>query len=629
MLLTRAHVLRTILLVACSCVSFGLFMLGIRVPWMLCLIVLGMAWNRARRVARSGWSHGTARLARLSDLIRNNMLGQDGLILGTTGGVMPRPSLREGLSALWSPAISPDMACYMILSALGGSRSVADRMIRINKFTHLLTCAPTGRGKGVSVIIPNLLSYRHSCVCTDPKGELYMLTGSHRRQHFGHRIIRLDPFGLCGPGSDTFNPLEFIDDKADDFLDQCRDLADMVIIRSGKEPDPHWNDAARLVTCAFILYVCACEDKPEKRTLDTVRDLVSSRHSFAKAIEIMQQVESHGGVVQRQGHMLTWFVDRELGSVLTTVQRQTEFLDGPLIQKNTASSSFSPLWLRTGFVTIHLVLPEDKLETLAPLMRLWIGVILRTITRKPSERNPVLFFLDEAAHIGKIKILETAVTLMRGMGIRLWFVFQSIQQLNECYGDKAKTILDNIDTQQYFAINSYEDAEEKSKRIGDTTISLASYGENAGHSQQTGGSGPPSGSLSGGWNTNVSDTGRRLFKPEELIVLPEDFALVFHRNLPVIPAKLLTYYQHPAFRDGGTGNQPGLGRTATTKSVCLLLASIVFAAFAVSLPRFDQRPHRPTRLQPYADRRDVHSRNPRSRGQRSFPPSLPGRQFSR
>ena len=88
---------------------------------------------------------------------------------------------------------------------------------------HLATFAPTGRGKGVSVLIPNLLSYRHSCVVTDPKGELFQLTSEHRRQKFGHRIIRLDPSELCGPGSDTFNPLDFIDDKADDFLDQCRD----------------------------------------------------------------------------------------------------------------------------------------------------------------------------------------------------------------------------------------------------------------------------------------------------------------------------------------------------------------------------------------------------------------------
>ena len=156
----------------------------------------------------------------------------------------------------------------------------------------------------------------------------------------------------------------------------------------------------------------------------------------------MQQVETHGGVIQRLGHMLTWYVDKELGSVLTTVQRQTEFLDSPPIMRNTSTSTFDPLVLRTGRATIYLCLPHDKLETLAPLMRMWIGIILRTITRgMPSERNPVLFFLDEAAHIGKIRSIGDAVTLMRGMGIRLWFFFQSLHQLQKCYGEKAEPYL--------------------------------------------------------------------------------------------------------------------------------------------------------------------------------------------
>ena len=97
----------------------------------------------------------------------------------------------------------------------------------------------------------------------------------------------------------------------------------MLVIRAGKENDPHWNDSARLVLTAFIAYVCACEDEPEKRTLDTVSGTwFPPAIAIAKAIEIMQMVDSHCGVVQRQGHSLTWFVEKELGSVMTTVQRQ-------------------------------------------------------------------------------------------------------------------------------------------------------------------------------------------------------------------------------------------------------------------------------------------------------------------
>ena len=34
-----------------------------------------------------------------------------------------------------------------------------------------------------------------------------------------------DPFGVCGPGGDSLNPLDWISEEKIDFLDSCRDLA--------------------------------------------------------------------------------------------------------------------------------------------------------------------------------------------------------------------------------------------------------------------------------------------------------------------------------------------------------------------------------------------------------------------
>ena len=165
--------------------------------------------------------------------------------------------------------------------------------------------------------------------------------------------------------ADTFNPLDCIDDTAEDFLDQCRDLADMLVVRTGHEKDPHWNDSARMVLTAFIAFICSCETDPTQRTLDGVRRLISSRSGYEEAIATMQEVDSHEGVIQREGGKLTWFVEEELGSVMTTTQRHTEFLDSPIIKRNTATSSFDPMSLRTGRVTIYLCLPHDKLITLS------------------------------------------------------------------------------------------------------------------------------------------------------------------------------------------------------------------------------------------------------------------------
>jgi type IV secretion system protein VirD4 len=338
---------------------------------------------------------------------------------------------------------------------------------------------------------------------------------------------------------------------SDEFLDKCRDLANMLVVRTGRESDPHWNEAAELVLTGFIAFIVACEPNPAERNLQTLRMLVSSREKFAAAVEAMQRVEAFGGVISRLGGLLSWFVDKELSSVLTTVQRHSAFLDSPAIARVTSSSSFDPRMLRTETgATLYLCLPPDKLVTLAPLSRMWIGTVLRSVsTCGMGERNPVLFLLDEAAHLGKIQVLEDAVTLMRGMGVRLWFFFQSLQQLQKCYGEQAAVMLDNIDTQQYFGINSYESAEAVSKRIGDTTIAVKSVNRTTSYSKPVAVYGEPrqAGSVSHGQSVNTAPLGRRLLKPEEIIALPEDMALILHRNLPVIPATLPKYYNAPEF----------------------------------------------------------------------------------
>ena len=68
-------------------------------------------------------------------------------------------------------------------------------------------------------------------------------------------------------------------------------------------------------------------------------------------------------------------------------------------------------------MTVYLIVPGDKMVVWAALQRLWLGCLLRIITRGvPTEKNPVLFLVDECAHIGKMQALEDAVTLHA----RLW-----------------------------------------------------------------------------------------------------------------------------------------------------------------------------------------------------------------
>ena len=544
-------------------------------PLTAAVLGLAYAWRRLRRHRGSLTSQGTARFADHAVLARAGMLGESGLIVGRAR-MLDRPTPLAAARSLLSPRTSSSDATRAFFAAFFGGRGHAGRFIRVPDYVHLATFAPTGRGKGQSVLKPNLLTHSGSVVVVDPDAELFRDVGEFRERAFGHRSIVLAPFGVPGRPDilcDTLNPLSFIDPASPYFLDDCLKLASLIVVRTGDEGDGrHFLEATEIVLTALIAFTVACEPNPEERTFQVIRGIATSPDRFARTIDYMI---AHGGVIARLGNQLKWFRDRELGSVMTTLQRMTTFLDSPIVAACSGRSTFDPEILRDQ-TSLWLVLPSDRMQNLAQLMRLWVGTILTRLTRDAAdESKTVLFLIDEAANIGHIPQLEDAVTLMRKRGIRLWFFFQSLGQLSKCYGERAGVFLDNIDTQQYFGLNAFESADTISKRLGQETILVRSRNFNEGGARQYGNTGPTGRSSNFGSGTTYTEQGRALMRPEE--VLLSDGAIVFHRNRPPILAALPLAHSDPDFLRCRTRRLRPAGVPAFFLSGCwLVLGAIIF-----------------------------------------------------
>ena len=77
-----------------------------------------------------------------------------------------------------------------------------------------MTTAGTRSGKGVNLIIPNLLGiapYSGSFVVIDPKGENAAIT-ARRQEELGREVIILNPWNLLDMRNDPYNPFDLIDD---------------------------------------------------------------------------------------------------------------------------------------------------------------------------------------------------------------------------------------------------------------------------------------------------------------------------------------------------------------------------------------------------------------------------------
>src|SRR5262249_21643815 len=83
-----------------------------------------------------------------------------------------RPSGAEGShgTARWGDPRSLRRPDGLILGRSGRD------LLRYEAEGHILTVAPTGSGKGVSAVIPNLLDYPGSVVVVDLKGENHAVT---------------------------------------------------------------------------------------------------------------------------------------------------------------------------------------------------------------------------------------------------------------------------------------------------------------------------------------------------------------------------------------------------------------------------------------------------------------------
>jgi type IV secretion system protein VirD4 len=555
------------------------------------LILFKLFYKRAYQALTA---HGTARWATVADLRAAGMLNaRTGLIIGRVGDD-GKPQFRKALDDLFSRWVPAKEACEQFLASIriGRRSKVQPALVRLPRAVHTAVFAPTGAGKGVSSVIPFLMGTDESAVVIDYKGENYLKTAAHRQKVFGHQIVVLDLFKLVCQTPDTFNPLDFIHKDSPTALDECRDLAEALVIRTGQERDPHWNDSAEAWISALLSLVVHYGE-PNDRSLQTVRTVLSDPAKLEMAVKLMCASDAWGGMLARMGNQLTSYKDKELNSTLTTTNRFLRFLDTLAVNDSTKTSSFNPDDLRKGKLTVYLVLPPEHQRAQSPLMRMWIGSLLRAVVRGGlQERNKVHFVLDEAASLGHMDALDDAVDKYRGYGVRLQFYFQSVSQLKKCFPDgQDQTLISNV-TQVFFRVNDLPTAEFVSNRLGEKTIVVTSGGTSTGTSTQySEGNNGSSSSKSSNQNENWAQQGRKLLKPEEVLALSDWTVITFTPDVPPIWTNRIRYFDEPNLwrRPGLWGRWKAMANVVSG-SLILLVLMLGFLVMVVTQSWRDEPP---------------------------------------
>jgi len=385
------------------------------------------------------------------------------------------------------------------------------KVVRYRGGKHLITIGPNGSFKGMGLIVPNLAELRRSILVIDPKGEALSIVG-RRRAKLG-RLVVINPFGVFADKfphmkSHGFNPLACLDPKSDNFADDATGIAEALVRIEGS--DPHWSNSAQELVAALVCWEVIKHGR--EATLGHVRHMLTE--PFAKLGDqpiglfktILDMLESGYPALQSKAGRFTQ-ATREIHAIVSTAITQTRFLDSPPVRRDLAQGTFDFADMKREIVSVFMVLPADRLQTHANLLRLVVTSALRALLQSPPSETlpPVLFLLDEFAQLGYLPPIENAMGIARGFGIQLWPFLQDFNQLKALYKDRWQTFIANRGVLTAFGPKDQFTAEYLSKLGGEQTKSVESIGFG------DDGNGNMRGSL------NRSPHGFPLFRPEDLM----------------------------------------------------------------------------------------------------------------
>lgn len=417
--------------------------------------------------------------------------------------------------------------------------------------THAITYGPAGSGKGTTVILPNLLSYRFIFL-NDPGGENTAVAIKLWRA-LGYEVFVINPFGMHTEAPwelpvHAFNPFDFLDPASSTFSADAKLLAEILTPRTGRESgsNKYFMDRAQSFMHGGIVHIATTEP-PERRNLGTLYDYVHQNVAgWDKLLKAMKANTAHGTVVPASAIDMERMEQQsqpEFSGVFSTVQHNLDWLAEPLARAAVSRSDvdFNALkglkgrsapglrgrlfGKKPAGAVVATVMPVAYKETHNAIPRLSLQCAVWAMERPPLARSKVLFEIDEAASLGRLPHLPQWLAELRKVRVQWSLYFQNIAQPKYLYEKEWQTFQGNAGLKRFLAFRDEETAREASLYAGRATISVKSRSSNGGYT--------------------TSESGRELMMMDELLRLHENYMIAFVENLHTAILRKTHYWDRP------------------------------------------------------------------------------------
>ncbi|WP_133500376.1 type IV secretory system conjugative DNA transfer family protein [Cognatilysobacter terrigena] len=356
------------------------------------------------------------------------------------------------------------------------------RLVRLPGQQFAILAAPTRSGKGVGIVIPNLLEYQDSVVVLDIKQENFDLTSGWRASQ-GHEVFLFNPFAE-DRRSHRWNPLGYVSDDPAFRVSDVMAIAAM-LYPDGADEQKFWVSQGRNAFLAFALYLFDKYDHERTcgfpgatvPTLGAVYRLSSGTGENLRAyLGSLSQQRFLSEPARMAFATLLSQADETFASILGTFKEPLNPWVNPVLDAATSANDFLLTDLRKKRMTVYIGVQPNKLAESRLILNLFFSQLINLNTRELPQNNPALkhqclLLMDEFTSIGKVDIIATAVAYMAGYNLRLLPIIQSMAQLDATYGrETARTLVTNHALQILYAPREQQDANDYSEMLGYTTV---------------------------------------------------------------------------------------------------------------------------------------------------------------
>ncbi|MCW0447371.1 Protein VirD4 [Xanthomonas sacchari] len=474
--------------------------LGFGLPGLVALLILVLMFRPPKRSL-----HGDARFAGAADLSKHGLFktSGDGIVVGKFRG----------------------------------------KLVRLSGQQFVILAAPTRSGKGVGVVIPNLLEYQESVVVLDIKQENFDLTSGWRASQ-GQKVFLFNPFAE-DRRTHRWNPLSYVSDDPAFRVSDLMSIAAM-LYPDGSDDQKFWVSQARNAFMAFSLYLF--ENWDDERnigfpgglgtpTLGAIYRLSSGDGTdLKKYLKSLSERRFLSGNAKSAFSNLLSQADETFASIMGTLKEPLNAWINPVLDAATSDNDFLLTDLRKKKMTIYIGIQPNKLAESRLIINLFFSQIINLNTKELPKSNPALKYqclllMDEFTAIGKVDIIASAVSYMAGYNVRLLPIIQSMAQLDATYGkDISRTIITNHALQILYAPREQQDANDYSEMLGYTTFRK----KNVTRGKDV--------------TRSVSEEKRALMLPQELKAMGNDQEVFLYEGIPhPVKCDKIKYYKDRYF----------------------------------------------------------------------------------